>query len=106
VLLSKKNQICSYSASTEKVSIQNLRLSCRSYGLFTPLGCVEMRKGLEGRGHRRWRRPRHRAVGHVLRRNPRKARFFAEQKMRPNFQNPCNVQSFYGPGRGYYEDGK
>jgi hypothetical protein len=38
------------------------------------------RGGATAGGHR----PRRRAVGHALRRNPRKARFSAQPKMRPN----------------------
>jgi hypothetical protein len=65
-----------YSASTQKMSIQNLRKSVAKLSI---IGIMSTSWGAgicarDWRGAERLRK----------RRNPRKARFFAKQKMRPN----------------------
>jgi hypothetical protein len=81
-----------------KKDIQNLCFMCQSLGLCSPLGVLGTAVAASG-GHlncaRDWRgaeRSRRIAAG----RNPRKARFFAKQKMRPNTDSP--VLSIYATG--------
>jgi hypothetical protein len=56
----------------------NLWKSADIEKMLTPKGCVEARKGLEGCGAATAQPGPERTA------EPRKARFFAEQKMRPN----------------------
>jgi hypothetical protein len=81
-----------YSASTQKIPIQKRWLMCRSWGLCSPFGVLGDKPWPPG-GHRNCARDWRGAERPRKRRNPRKARFFAEQKMRPDFYDFCDVHA-------------